>query len=164
MPAANGEDKQLIKKKKGNPDEASLASELSSSSSSCATEKKEEYENLPSDLPAVADQEERGPIKDRSCTDVLCLGMSDFSTKFFFKRNCFTIVPRFTHCLSCRVGRYKRKKNRFRPKSKWSFVCIIGVDISTIMETLLCRHWCFGVSVLRLYCYCLTIILLLFQS
>ena len=75
MPAANGEDKQLIKKKKGNPDEASLASELSSSSSSCATEKKEEYENLPSDLPAGADQEERGPIKDRSCTDVLCLGM-----------------------------------------------------------------------------------------
>ena len=75
MPAANGEGKQLIKKK-GNPDEASLASELSSSSSSsCATEKKEECENLPSDLPAVADQEERGPIKDRSCTDVLCLGM-----------------------------------------------------------------------------------------
>ena len=74
MPAANGEETQLIKKK-GNPDEASLASELSSSSSSCATEKKEECENLPSDLPAVADQEERGPIKDRSCTDVLCLGM-----------------------------------------------------------------------------------------
>ena len=84
MPPANGEEKQLINKKEEkeekqlinkkenkNPDEASLASQLSASSS--ATEKREEYENFPSD-PPVPDQEERGPIKDRSCTDVLCLG------------------------------------------------------------------------------------------
>ena len=62
----NGEEKQLINKDK--PDEASLASEPSS-----VTEKKEEYENLSPDVP-ITDQEERGPIKDRSCTDVLCLG------------------------------------------------------------------------------------------
>ena len=63
----NGEEKQLINKDKH--DEASLASETSS-----VTEKKEEYEDLSTDNVPIADQEERGPIKDRSCTDVLCLG------------------------------------------------------------------------------------------
>ena len=72
MPPANGEEKKLINKKENkNPDEASLASQLSAPSDT--TEKREEYENLSSE-PPVPDQEERGPIKDRSCTDVLCLG------------------------------------------------------------------------------------------
>ena len=69
MPPANGEEKQLLNKDK-KPDEASLASEISAS----ANDKKEENENLSSDPPALPDQEERGPIKDRSCTDVICLG------------------------------------------------------------------------------------------
>ena len=48
----------------------------------------------------------------------------------------------------------RERKTGQRPKSKSSFVCIIalhciGVDILTIMETLLCRHWCLGVSVWR---------------
>ena len=66
MPA-NGEEKQLINKEK--PDNASLASEPSN-----ITDKKEDYETLSPVVAPVTEKEERGPIKDRSCTDVLCLG------------------------------------------------------------------------------------------
>ena len=82
----NGEEKQLINKDKH--DEASLASETSS-----VTEKKEEYEELSTDNVPITDQEERGPIKDRSCTDVLCLGrhLTQFVLKRFFSFVCLFV-------------------------------------------------------------------------
>ena len=99
MPAnANGEEKQLIKKHK--PDDASLASEPSA-----IAEKREDYETLSPVVPPVTEKEERGPIKDRSCTDVLCLGENCIKPKRIMV-NIF--VNRLARRLSRCVGRYPR--------------------------------------------------------
>ena len=70
MPA-NGDERQPINTNKVKPIETAP----DASETSTEDKKKEEYENLPPNNAATEkDREERGPIKDRSCTDVLCLG------------------------------------------------------------------------------------------
>ena len=77
MPA-NGDERQPININKVKPIETAP----DASEPSTGDKKKEEYENLPPNNAATKkDREERGPIKDRSCTDVLCLGKTlDFVT------------------------------------------------------------------------------------
>ena len=111
MPAnANGEEKQLINKDK--PDDASLASEPSA-----IAEKREDYETLSPVVPPVTEKEERGPIKDRSCTDVLCLGENWSPKENNGKLSVYNCQQVCSSPLSLRGQVFENKQTDFKEKS-----------------------------------------------
>ena len=136
MPAnANGEEKQLINKDK--PDDASLASEPSA-----IAEKREDYETLSPVVPPVTEKEERGPIKDRSCTDVLCLGENWSPKENNGKLSVYNCQQVCSSPFSLRGQVFEKDLTDFRKNGKWFFFKgYFGVLIWFY------RCWCLGISI-----------------